>query len=72
MHGVEVLCLEVVGHDDKETGDDGEGRSMVGSATRPRGLTALSGCADGTVKEWLIGDAQGTALAREQELDLYS
>ena len=24
MHGVEVLCLEVVGHDDKETGDDGE------------------------------------------------
>ena len=63
MHGVEVLRLELFGHSGAPNHEPSVARS-----SRP---ALLSGCADGTVKQWLL-EEKDTTLDLEEEAELYS
>jgi WD40 repeat protein len=64
IHGVEVLCVALLRHVEDWSGD-----GLEGMAER---VTVLSGCADGTVKEWRLQEKGSAVLAQEHERDLYS
>ena len=64
LHGVEVLCVALLGHVKDGPGEDRQGVS--------KRVTVLSGCADGTVKEWRLHDEDSALLTHEHEHDLYS